>query len=89
MNAWRRSSGAWDWHPLAQIKEMFMKNEILYEIPTPYGSDRIIDGDLGNACYEWRVVEDGEKIVHDTEQQYGNAEIALRDALNWCSELDL
>lgn len=63
----------------------------IYRLPAPDSRTAEIEvyGEPENAWYEWRIIE-GERIVKDTEsdgceafqgRQYGQAEIALRDAL--------
>lgn len=64
----------------------------IYSIPAPYYLDAVIEvyGDPENVWYEWRIV-DGGRVVQDsgTEgRQYGQAEIALRDALMVATGLD-
>ena len=71
-----------------------MSTTTLYKIPTPYsmGSPFIeLDGEPENGWYEWRVLDaGGVGLDTGTEgtagRQYGNAEIALRDALIATSE---
>lgn len=59
----------------------------LYRLPAPYRASSIeVYGDPENAWYEWRIVGIDGMIEYDTEsQQYGCAEIALRDALVYAS----
>lgn len=59
----------------------------IYEIPAPFTSHTIeVYGDSDNGYYEWRLVSRNGEILRDTKDQcYGNAEIALRDALIACS----
>lgn len=55
----------------------------IYRIPAPYSMDGFIEvwGDTDMGWYEWRWC-DGQRIVKESDaQQYGSAEIALRDAL--------
>ncbi|MCE5388678.1 MAG: hypothetical protein K0041_08890 [Acidithiobacillus sp.] len=63
----------------------------IYTIPAPDSRTRSIEvyGEPENACYEWRIIENGQ-IIRDTindgnevfsGRQYGQPEIALRDAL--------
>lgn len=70
----------------------------IYSVPSPdvEGASVEVYGDPANACYEWRIV-DGGRVVRDTGvegnggfrgRQYGQAEIALRDALMVASGLD-
>lgn len=60
-----------------------------YKIPAPYSAgDTFIevwgDGEMG--WYEWRAF-DRERVLKESDaKQYGNAEIALRDALIAMSE---
>ncbi len=69
----------------------------IYRIDAPDSCAAIIEvyGDPENAWYEWRIVEGG-RTVRDTGneghaafqgRQYGQAEIALRDALMWATNL--
>ena len=63
----------------------------IYTIPAPDSQNATIEvyGDPDNAWYEWRII-DGGRIVQDTSsegRQYGQAEIALRDALMVASGL--
>lgn len=71
----------------------------IYTIPAPNSSNAVIEvyGEPENAWYEWRIT-DRERTVRDTGteghsafrgQQYGQAEIALRDALMFASGLPL
>lgn len=60
-----------------------MSETTFYKIPAPYSMDGFIEvwGDLDMGWYEWRW-SDGQRIVKESDaQQYGSAEIALRDAL--------
>jgi hypothetical protein len=63
----------------------------IYTIPAPDTLESVIEvyGDPENGWYEWRIIEQG-KAVKDTGKEdhgtfrgrgYGQAEIALRDAL--------
>jgi len=76
-------------------QELQMKT--IYTIPAPDSMSAIIEvyGDPDNAWYEWRIL-DGGRTVQDTGKeghsafqgrQYGQAEIALRDALMFASGL--
>lgn len=69
----------------------------IYTIPAPDSLGAMIEvyGEPENAWYEWRIL-DGGHIVQDTGKeghaafegrQYGQAEIALRDALMVASGL--
>ena len=61
----------------------------IYTIPAPDSLSATIEvyGDPENAWYEWRI-RDGERVIHDTGgRQYGQAEIALRDALMYATGL--
>jgi hypothetical protein len=69
----------------------------IYTIPAPNSGGATIEvyGEPENAWYEWRILEGGEALK-DTGQeghpgfrgrQYGQAEIALRDALMVASGL--
>lgn len=65
--------------------------KVMYRVPAPYNGGMIeVYGDPDGAWYEWRIL-DGERIVRDTgveARQYGQAEIALRDALMVASWLE-
>ena len=57
----------------------------IYTVPAPDSISAVIEvyGDPENAWYEWKII-DGGRAVRDTGnegRQYGQAEIALRDAL--------
>lgn len=59
----------------------------IYSIPAPDTVSAKIEvyGEPENAWYEWRIV-DGNQTVRDTKKYgYGQAEIALRDALIFAS----
>ena len=63
----------------------------VYTIPAPdsLGAQIEVYGEPENAWYEWRII-DGGRTVRDTGsegRQYGQAEIALRDALMVASGL--
>ena len=69
----------------------------IYTIPAPDSLGAVIEvyGEPENAWYEWRIL-DGGRVVQDTGKeghsafqgrQYGQAEIALRDALMVASGL--
>ncbi len=69
----------------------------LYRLPAPDSRTAEIEvyGEPENAWYEWRIIDDG-RTVRDTGneghaafhgRQYGQAEIALRDALMVASGL--
>lgn len=64
----------------------------IYTIPAPYTINVTIEvyGDPDNAWYEWRII-DGKHVEKDTGDgqgcQYGQAEIALRDALIFASSV--
>lgn len=63
----------------------------IYSIPAPDSIRSMIEvyGEPENAIYEWRIIN-GKNVVHDTgkeQRQYGQAEIALRDALMFASGL--
>jgi hypothetical protein len=71
--------------------------ETIYTIPSPDSLDAMIEvyGEPENAWYEWRII-DGGRTVRDTGtegsnfiqgRQYGQAAIALRDALMFASGL--
>ena len=81
--------------PLKIDGETFMI-ETVYEIPAPdmMNAKIIVYGAPENAWYEWQVIQENQ-IIKDTINdggeymrglQYGQAEIALRDALNFCSQ---
>ena len=70
----------------------------LYKIPAPdsLGAQIEVYGEPENAWYEWRVIDGDGHILRDTGteghsafqgRQYGQAEIALRDALMFASGL--
>ena len=72
----------------------------LYKIPAPdsLGAQIEVYGELENAWYEWRVIDGDGHILRDTGteghsafqgRQYGQAEIALRDALMFASGLPI
>ncbi|MEL5849873.1 MAG: hypothetical protein U7M05_10985 [Candidatus Igneacidithiobacillus chanchocoensis] len=63
----------------------------IYTIPAPDSLGAVIEvyGDPGMGYYEWRILE-GVRVLQDTGiqgLQYGQAEIALRDALMAASGL--
>jgi hypothetical protein len=61
----------------------------LYTIPAPDSLSATIEvyGDPENGWYEWRI-RDGGRVIHDTsDRQYGQAEVALRDALMYATGL--
>lgn len=62
--------------------------ETIYKIPAPYSNEQQIEvyGDPENGWYEFRIVDKNGTIRHETNQQYGQAEIALRDALIYASD---
>jgi len=71
--------------------------KIIYTIPSPGSLSAVIEvyGEPENGWYEWRIL-DGGRTVQDTGtegpsafrgRQYGQAEIALRDALMIASGL--
>ena len=71
----------------------------IYTIPAPDSLSAMIEvyGDPDNAWYEWRIIDSG-RTVRDTGteghsafqgRQYGQAEIALRDALMFASGLPI
>lgn len=71
----------------------------IYTIPAPDSVSAVIEvyGEPENAWYEWRILESG-RAVRDTGnesyaafqgRQYGQAEIALRDALMFASGLSI
>jgi len=72
-------------------------SKTIYSIPSPDSMGAVIEvyGEPENAWYEWRII-DGGRTVQDTGteghsafqgRQYGQAEIALRDALMVASGL--
>lgn len=70
-----------------------MTQQTIYKIPAPNAIGQIeVYGDPDDACYEWRIIDTGGKTIKDTRtggalgMQYGQAEIALRDALIYASE---
>lgn len=61
-----------------------MSTTTFYKIPAPYSmGDIMIEvwGDDEMGWYEWRAVQGGKILKESNAQQYGSAEIALRDAL--------
>lgn len=61
----------------------------IYTIPSPDSGDSVIEvyGDPDNGWYEWRIVS-GKRVVRDSSNMmYGQAEIALRDALMFASNM--
>lgn len=71
----------------------------IYAVPAPdsLGAQIEVYGDPENAWYEWRILDAGRR-VRDTGKeglgafqgrQYGQAEIALRDALMFASGLPI
>lgn len=67
-----------------------MKNvrTVVYSVAAPYSNGIIeVYGDPENAWYEFRLIEAGGRVLYDTASEssagrgYGNAAIALRDAL--------
>ncbi len=66
--------------------------KVLYTVDAPYSTDFIeVYGDSDNACYEWRILSAARDVVFDSAsegagRQYGNASIALLDALIYASD---
>ncbi len=66
----------------------------LYRIPAPnsFSAEIEVYGDPQNAWYEWRIIDSGifvKDTINDGQgRQYGQAEIALRDALMFSSGVD-
>lgn len=61
-----------------------MPSVIIHKIPVPYSmGDQMIEvyGLPDEARYEWRVISFGNVVRGTKNACYGNAEIALRDAL--------
>lgn len=58
----------------------------IYSVPAPYSMTSVVEvyGDPDNGWYEFRLIDSG-RVVFDTGtfqgREYGNSEIALRDAL--------
>ena len=68
---------------------IYSNERVLYSIPAPDSMcariDVYCDPDMGSC--EWRFVEAGQ-VLRDTKSAgYEQAEIALRDALMWCTGL--
>ena len=72
------------------------RHAVIYAIPAPNSRTAKIEvyGDRDNAWYEWRII-DADRVVRDTStdghaafrgRQYGQPEIALRDALIFATE---
>lgn len=62
--------------------------ETIYKIPAPHSNEQQIEvyGDPDMAWYEWRIIDaQGQTIIDTRNRQYGQAEIALRDALTYAS----
>jgi len=58
--------------------------QTIYKIPAPHAINHwvVVYGDPDNAVYEWRILDANHETIIDTyNRQYGQAEIALRDAL--------
>jgi hypothetical protein len=71
----------------------------IYTLPAPDTMTALIEvyGDPENAWYEWRIIENG-RTVKDTGAEdhvtfkgrgYGQAEIALRDALMFATDVPI
>ena len=66
-------------------------SQIIYNIPAPDSMHNVIEiyGDRGQAWYEYRVLDGTGTVIVDTGaegsfgRQYGQPEVALRDALMW------
>ena len=66
-------------------------SQIIYKIPAPDSMTYCIEvyGDRAQAWYEYRVLDGTGTVIVDTGsegsfgRQYGQAEVALRDALMW------
>ena len=80
--------------PIQIDGETFMIQTV-YDIPAPNMREAkiVVYGDPSNAWYEWQVIQE-DRIIKDTIEegsellrgrQYGQAEIALRDALIFCT----
>lgn len=74
-----------------------MTIKTIYKLPAPGTLDSLIEvyGEPENAWYEWKIIDAG-RVVRDTAhegnfahqgRQYGQAEIALRDALMFVTGL--
>ena len=72
--------------------------KVIYSIPAPDSLSGVIEvyGEPENAWYEWRLIDGDAIVTYDTGteghhafqgRQYGQAEIALRDALMVASGL--
>lgn len=69
----------------------------IYEIPAPDSLDEKIEiyGEPEMGWYEWRIIDGGGRTVRDTSsergggRQYGQAEIALRDALMFATGMQI
>ena len=66
--------------------------QTIYKIPAPYSIGHLIEvyGDPDMARYEWRILDAQGRPIKDScdharGMQYGFAEIALRDALNYAT----
>lgn len=72
--------------------------QTIYAMPAPDSMSAMIEvyGDPENAWYEWRIIDGGRTVLdtgaegHNTFQgrQYGQAEIALRDALMFATGIE-
>ena len=70
--------------------------EVVYKIPAPDSRSAVIEvyGDRSQAWYEFRINDEGRTLIdtgtegHHAFQgrQYGQAEIALRDALIYATQ---
>lgn len=62
--------------------------QTIYKIPAPDAILHVIEvyGDPDMAWYEWRIIDaQGRPIIDTRNRQYGCAELALRDALNYAT----
>lgn len=64
-----------------------MSEIIVYQIPAPYSTGDVVEvyGQPDMGWYEWRLVSHGRVLKDSRDMAYGVAEIALRDALVFCS----
>lgn len=62
-----------------------MTTKTIYAIPAPFlpACIRVVClVDMGS--YEWSITRTDNVVLKYTNDCYGNAEVALSDALNWC-----
>ncbi|MEH6539417.1 hypothetical protein [Halopseudomonas sp.] len=60
-----------------------MSEVIVHTIADPFCSDNVIEVfcESGGGCFDFRLVRDG-RVLYRSDEMYGIAGIALRDALN-------